>query len=167
MRLKAVVLRSDWYCCIFRGPNLHLQFMSVLWSFFRCQIDIVYPSRARTTRILAKTAVMLFRRIPAQLTSIFAHDIYIRLLYTLAHGPAVYAKSGLRYAVPKCVPKYFLVIWRNPKVFRLPYPTSLCTVQYRVIQNDCRGTTVQREFRTKFGKKPPSDNSFRRFYDVI
>ena len=28
-----------------------------------------------------------------------------------------------------------------------------------VIQNDCRGTIVQRQFRTKFGKQPPSDNS--------
>jgi len=30
------------------------------------------------------------------------------------------------------------------------------------IQNDCRGTTVQRHFRTKFGKQPQSDNSIRR-----
>ena len=35
---------------------------------------------------------------------------------------------------------------------------------YRVIQNDCRGTVVQRQFRTKFGKQPPSDNSIRRWY---
>jgi len=35
---------------------------------------------------------------------------------------------------------------------------------YRVIQNDCRGTIVQRQFRTKFGKQPPSDNSTRRRY---
>jgi hypothetical protein len=35
---------------------------------------------------------------------------------------------------------------------------------YRVIQNDCRGTFVQRQFRTKFGKQPPSDNSIRRRY---
>jgi len=35
---------------------------------------------------------------------------------------------------------------------------------YRVIQNDCGGTTVQREFHTKFGKQPPSENSIRRWY---
>ena len=35
---------------------------------------------------------------------------------------------------------------------------------YRVIQNDRRGTIVQRQFRTKFGKQPPSDNSIRRWY---
>ena len=35
---------------------------------------------------------------------------------------------------------------------------------YRVIQNDCRGTIVQGQFRTKFGKQPPSDNSIRRLY---
>ena len=35
---------------------------------------------------------------------------------------------------------------------------------YRVIQNNCRGTIVQRQFRTKFGKQPPSDNSIRRRY---
>jgi len=36
--------------------------------------------------------------------------------------------------------------------------------KYRVIQNGCRGTIVQRQFRTKFGKQPPSDNSIRRCY---
>ena len=35
---------------------------------------------------------------------------------------------------------------------------------YRIIQNDCRGTIVQRQFRTKFGKHSPSDNSIRRWY---
>jgi len=35
---------------------------------------------------------------------------------------------------------------------------------YRVIQNDCRGAIIQRQFRTKFGKQPPSDNSIRRRY---
>ena len=35
---------------------------------------------------------------------------------------------------------------------------------YRVIQNDCRCTTVQRQFRTKFGKQPPSDNCIQRWY---
>ena len=35
---------------------------------------------------------------------------------------------------------------------------------YRVIQNDCRCTIVQRQFRTKFGKQPQSDNSIRRWY---
>ena len=35
---------------------------------------------------------------------------------------------------------------------------------YRVIQDDCRGKTVQRQFRTKFGKQPPSDNSIRSRY---
>jgi len=30
-----------------------------------------------------------------------------------------------------------------------------------VIQNDCRGTIVQRQFRTKFVKQPPSGNSIR------
>ena len=38
------------------------------------------------------------------------------------------------------------------------------TYLYRVIQNDFRGTIVQRQFRTKFGKQPPSDNSIRRWY---
>ena len=37
-------------------------------------------------------------------------------------------------------------------------------IKYRVIQNDCRGTIVQRQFRTKFGKQPPSDNSIRKWY---
>jgi len=35
--------------------------------------------------------------------------------------------------------------------------------KYRVIQNECRGTIVQRQFRTKFGNQPPSDNSIRRW----
>jgi hypothetical protein len=35
---------------------------------------------------------------------------------------------------------------------------------YRVIQNFCRGTIVQRQFRTEFGKQPPSDNSIRKCY---
>jgi len=35
---------------------------------------------------------------------------------------------------------------------------------YRVIQNDCRGTIAQQQFRTTFGKQPPSDNSIRRWY---
>ena len=35
---------------------------------------------------------------------------------------------------------------------------------YRVIQNVCRGTIVQRKFRTEFGKQPPSDNSIRKCY---
>ena len=35
-------------------------------------------------------------------------------------------------------------------------------VFYRTIQTDCRGTIVQRQFRTKFGKQPPSDNSIPR-----
>ena len=31
--------------------------------------------------------------------------------------------------------------------------------------NECRSVTiVQRQFRTKFGKEPPSDNSIRRWY---
>jgi len=38
------------------------------------------------------------------------------------------------------------------------------TTKYRVIQNDCRGTIVQQQFRTKFGKQPPPDNSIRRRY---
>jgi len=37
-------------------------------------------------------------------------------------------------------------------------------VKYRVIQNDYRGTIVQRQFLTKLGKQPPSDNSNRRWY---
>jgi hypothetical protein len=40
----------------------------------------------------------------------------------------------------------------------------MCSVTYRVIQNDCRGTTVQRKSRTKFGKQPPSENSIRSWY---
>ena len=38
------------------------------------------------------------------------------------------------------------------------------TLKYRVIQNDCPGAIVQRQFRIKFGKQPPSDNSIRRWY---
>jgi len=34
---------------------------------------------------------------------------------------------------------------------------------YGVIQNDCRGTIVQRQFRTKLGKQPTSDKSIRRW----
>ena len=30
--------------------------------------------------------------------------------------------------------------------------------------NDCQGTVVQRQFRSKFGKQPPSDSSIRRWY---
>ena len=41
---------------------------------------------------------------------------------------------------------------------------GLATEIYRVIQSDCRGTIVQRQFRSKFGKQPPSDNSIRRWY---
>jgi len=41
---------------------------------------------------------------------------------------------------------------------------SITITLYRVNQNDCRGTIVQRQFRTKFGKQPPSDNSIRRRY---
>jgi len=37
-------------------------------------------------------------------------------------------------------------------------------MKYRGIQNDCRGTIVQGQLRTKFGKQPPSDNSIRRWY---
>jgi len=37
-------------------------------------------------------------------------------------------------------------------------------ILYRVIENDCRGTIVQRQFRTKCGKQPPSDNYIRRWY---
>jgi len=36
--------------------------------------------------------------------------------------------------------------------------------KYRVIQNYCRRAIVQRQFRTKFGKQPPSDNYIRRWY---
>jgi len=36
--------------------------------------------------------------------------------------------------------------------------------KHRVTQNDCRGTIVQRQLRTKFGKQPPSDNSTGRWY---
>ena len=46
----------------------------------------------------------------------------------------------------------------------LPCCCLRCQHIYRVIQNDCRGTIVQRQFRTKFGKQPPSDNSIRRWY---
>jgi len=35
---------------------------------------------------------------------------------------------------------------------------------YRVIQNDCRGTIVRRQFRTKSGEQPPSDISIRRWF---
>jgi len=52
-----------------------------------------------------------------------------------------------------------------------PYSLSVAFIvvlglrtKYRVIQNGCRGTTVQLQFRTKFGKQPPSDNSIRRWY---
>jgi len=50
------------------------------------------------------------------------------------------------------LPDSFIVNW-------LSYQTK-----YRVIQNDYWGTIVQRQFRTKFGKQPPSDNSIRRRY---
>jgi len=39
-----------------------------------------------------------------------------------------------------------------------------CAIVYRVIQNGCRCKIVQRQFRTKFGKQPPSDSSIRRCY---
>ena len=35
---------------------------------------------------------------------------------------------------------------------------------YRVIQSDFRGTVLQRQFRTKFVKQSPPDNSIRRWY---
>ena len=35
---------------------------------------------------------------------------------------------------------------------------------YRVILNDCQRMTVQRQFRAKFGKQPPADDSIRRRY---
>ena len=38
------------------------------------------------------------------------------------------------------------------------------STKYRVIKNYCRGIIVQLQFRTKFGKQPPSDNSIRRWY---
>jgi len=55
---------------------------------------------------------------------------------------------------------------RKKYIFRL-YTTTyqyndICL--YRVIQNDCRGTIVQRQLRTTFGKQPPSDSSIRRWY---
>jgi len=40
----------------------------------------------------------------------------------------------------------------------------LCFCKYRVIQNDCQGTIVQWQFRTKSGKQPPSDNFIRTWY---
>jgi len=43
-------------------------------------------------------------------------------------------------------------------------PVAPLMVYYRVIQNDCWGTIVQQQFRTKFAKQPPSDNSIRRRY---
>jgi len=46
----------------------------------------------------------------------------------------------------------------------LPCCCLRCQDIYRVIQNDCRGTTVQRQFHTKFGKQPPSDNSILIWY---
>ena len=44
-------------------------------------------------------------------------------------------------------------MFNNPSIFL-----------YRVIQNDCRCTVVQRQFRTKFGKQIQSDNSIRSCY---
>ena len=46
------------------------------------------------------------------------------------------------------------------------YRISFClrVRKYRVIQNDCKGTIVQPQFRTKFGKQPPSDDFIRRWY---
>jgi len=46
----------------------------------------------------------------------------------------------------------------------MDFYSTECTIKYNVIQNGCRGTIVQRQFRTKFGKQPPSDNSIRRWY---
>ena len=55
--------------------------------------------------------------------------------------------------------------WQVFKAFRnLLQVIVTHLLNYRVIQNDCRGTIVQRQFRTKFGKQPPSDNSIRRCY---
>jgi len=51
---------------------------------------------------------------------------------------------------------------RNRKMFFPEF--AWCIQKYRVIQNDCRGTIVQRQFRTKLGKQPPSDNSIGRRY---
>ena len=34
----------------------------------------------------------------------------------------------------------------------------------RVIENNCRGTIVQRQFRTKFEKQPSSVNCIRKWY---
>jgi len=58
---------------------------------------------------------------------------------------------------------------RSQSLYRLSYTAHLTPktyslkFKYRVIQNDCQGTIVQRQFRTKFGKQPPSDNSIRRW----
>jgi len=37
-------------------------------------------------------------------------------------------------------------------------------ILYLYIQNNCWCTIVQRQFRTKSGKQPPSDSSIRRWY---
>jgi len=37
-------------------------------------------------------------------------------------------------------------------------------IKYGIIQNDCRGTIIQGQYRTKFRKQPPSDNSIRSCY---
>ena len=47
----------------------------------------------------------------------------------------------------------------------VPRPPHLSIERkYRVIQNECRSTIVQRQFRNKFGKPPPSDNSIPSWY---
>ena len=54
--------------------------------------------------------------------------------------------------------------WDFIQIFRILFTRTNTNMIYKVIQNDCRGTIVQRQFRTKLGKQPPSDNSIRRWY---
>jgi len=66
--------------------------------------------------------------------------------------------GGVRHNTTVWYPIYY-----DDDMFR-PLLSIFRPQKYRVIQNDCRGTTVQRQFRTKFVKQSPSDNSIRRRY---
>jgi hypothetical protein len=49
---------------------------------------------------------------------------------------------------------------QNMHAFAVVGSVSDNTYIYRVIQNECQGTIVQRQFHAKFGKQPPSATPF-------
>jgi len=72
----------------------------------------------------------------------------------------------LQNKMPDFCGSFTISIYENTKMsvssmWRIPLPNLI----YRVIQNDCRGTNFQRQFRTKFGEKTQSDNYIRRCYE--